>query len=68
MRQVKIVLLGTFFLIMGSGLCSTLSGCGDDSKVSETTVTPEAKKADEGLQNAMKDMMQSKKGKAAPKK
>ncbi len=68
MRQAPFVVLGALFLIMGCGLCGTLSGCGSSSEVSSVTTTPEAKKADEGLQEGMKEFMQSKVKTKTPRK
>jgi len=44
----------------------TLSGCDSGNTVSEAPLSPEAKKADEGLREGMKEFMQ-KKGKEKPK-
>ena len=43
MRQVKFVVLGTFLLFLGTGLCGTMAGCGDGSDTSQVTATPEAR-------------------------
>ena len=64
MRQMKFVSLGALLMIAALGLSGTMTGCGSGPETSEVTVPPEVKKADEGLQNAMKDMM---KGKGSPK-
>jgi hypothetical protein len=60
MGRVKIVSLGILSLVMAFGGLVTLSGCGDSSGTAPVTVSPEAKKADEGLQGGMKDFMKSK--------
>ena len=69
MRQVKFVLLGAMLLFLGAGLCGTMTGCDSGGGTSQVTVTPEAKKADQNLQDGMKEFMQSKgKGKTPAKK
>jgi hypothetical protein len=60
MGRVKIVSLGILVLVTALGGFVTLSGCSDGSGTSQVVTTPEAKKADEGLQGGMKDFMQSK--------
>jgi hypothetical protein len=68
MRQMKLVLLGTFLVITVAGFCGTMTGCGDTAGTSDVTVTPEAKKADLNLQEGMKDFMKSKGQTKAPAK
>ena len=60
MGRMKIVSLGFLFLVTAVGGFGTLSGCGGGSGTEQVETTPEAKKADEGLQGGMKEFMQSK--------
>jgi hypothetical protein len=66
MGRVKVLSLGILFLIAGGGGLVTLSGCDSGNTNSDAPLSPEAKKADEGLREGMKEFMQ-KKGKEKPK-
>jgi len=48
------VLTGIFFVLLGLG------GCSDDKKVDTIQDSPEAKKADAGVQQGMQDFMKTK--------
>ena len=68
MKPSKFAWFGVLLLLITTGLLGTLSGCGDSKETSEVTVTPEAKKADQGIQGGMKEFMESKnKTKGHPK-
>jgi hypothetical protein len=56
MRRLNITVLAS------AALCSLafLSGCGGDEDRTTVTASPEAKKADAGAQNSMKEFMQTK--------
>lgn len=43
-----------------AGVCGTMSGCDSGTDVSQTTASPEAKKADAKIQDGMKEFMQGK--------
>ncbi len=60
MRQFRIALLGAFLLSAVAGVCGTMSGCDSGTDVSQTTASPEAKKADAKIQDGMKEFMQGK--------
>jgi len=60
MRRVKIASLGTLCLFMAVGALGALSGCDSSKSDGTTQVSPEAKKADEGLRGGMREFMQSK--------
>ena len=67
MRQLKLTVLGAFLFVAGAGVCGTMTGCSD-SGTSEATVTAESKKADQNLQNGMKEFMKGKGKTKAPAK
>lgn len=68
MRQLKCMLVGAILLVSVAGVCGTMTGC-DSSDTSQVTETPEVKKANQNLQEGMKDFMNSKgKGTAPAKK
>ncbi len=69
MRIMKTSVLGVLVSLGSLAAVGSISGCGESGPVSEVKQSPEAKKADQGLQDAMKDMMQNKtQSKGAAKK
>lgn len=65
MQRARIASFKALCLLMAVGPLGASIGCDNSKSDGTAQVSPEAKKADEGLRNGMKDFMQSK-GKAKP--
>lgn len=60
MQGMKSALLGIVVVLGPLCVLGAVSGCGDSAPVGQVQQSPEAKKADQGIQNSMKDFMQGK--------
>ena len=68
MRGMKSVVLG-FVAVLGSTcVLGFVGGCGEGSDTTQVQQSPEAKKADQGVQDGMKEFMQGKTGSKAKAK